>query len=149
MKLTLRPPGRQRRPDSVAQALEQIFESPFAHLMPEVFYGDLSPAVNIAEDEKSVTVAVELPGLEEKDIQVQVLGNQLIVSAERRFDEEKKGKEFHRVEHQYGSFSRTIVMPSGLQTDKVEAVYKKGILTVSLPKLEPTPATKVKVRSDG
>jgi HSP20 family protein len=119
----------------------------FGDHLPEALQSASAPAVNIAENEKALTVSAELPGLEEKDIDVQVMGNQLVISAERKFEAEKKEKEFLRVEHQYGSFSRTITLPTGLRTDAVEAVYKKGILTVEIPKLEPTPTAKIEVKT--
>ena len=134
-----------RRTESL---FNRFFEDPFnfTEQLPEVLQRASVPAVNIAENEKTFTVSAELPGLEEKDIDVKVLGNQLVISAERKFEEEKKEKEFLRVEHQYGSFSRTISLPTGLRTDAVEAVYRKGILTLAIPKIEPTPAAKIEVK---
>ena len=125
----------------------RLFEAPFfTERLPEAFHSTLAPAVNIAEDDNTLTISVELPGLEEKDIDVQILDDHLVIAAERKFEDEKKDKEFRRVEHHYGSFSRTIALPTGLKTDGVDAVYKKGILTVSIPKLEPTPAPKIEVK---
>jgi HSP20 family protein len=147
MNLTLWPQQRRRtrNSDSLSTLLENLIDAPFASHLPETFQTGLSPAVNIAENEKALTVALELPGLAEEDIDVQILGNQLVVTAERRFEEEKKDKEFHRVEHQYGSFSRSITLPNGLRTDAAEAKYDKGILTLEIPKVEPTPSKKIKV----
>ena len=141
-------PALTRRTDSLFSKLfEDPFDFNFNDRLPETFRTNLVPAVNVAEDEKALTVSVELPGLEEKDIDVEVMGNQLVISGERKFEEEKKEKDFHRVEHQYGSFSRTVTLPTGLKTDAVDAVYKKGILTVSIPKVEPTPVAKIKVKT--
>jgi HSP20 family protein len=145
MKLQLWPHRRSNTGD-LATILDRMFETPYTNRLPEVFQTGMAPAVNIAESEASFTVSVELPGLNEADIDVQVLGNQLVIAAERRFDEDKKGKEFHRVEHLYGSFSRSITLPTGLRTDTVDARYKKGILTLTIAKVEPTPAAKVKVK---
>lgn len=144
MKLSLRP----RRNDSLTSVFDRFFDHPFVDRLPEVFQAGLTPAVNISENEKTYKVHVELPGLKEEDIDLQVLGNQLILSAERKFEEEKKGDEFHKIEHQYGSFSRTIPLPNGLKTDAVEAAYKRGILTMTFPKVEPTPATKIKIEPE-
>ena len=141
-------PALTRRTDSLFNRLfEDAFDFNYNDKLPETFRTNLVPAVNVAEDEKALTVSVELPGLEEKDIDVEVMGNQLVISGERKFEEEKKEKDFHRVEHQYGSFSRTVTLPTGLKTDAVDAVYKKGILTVSIPKVEPTPVAKIKVKT--
>lgn len=117
--------------------------------LPAVFGRATFPPVNVSETEKSWTVSVELPGLAEKDINVQVLGRHLVVSGERKWEEEKKNKEFHRVESQYGSFQRTIPLPENLRLDPdaITATYKRGMLEVTLPKLEPTPAAKILVKS--
>ena len=136
-----------QRTDSFFNRLfEHSFDFTFNDRLPETFRANLVPAVNIVEDDKALTVSVELPGLDEKDIDVEVVGNQLVISAERKFEEEKKDKEFHRMEHHYGTFSRTVTLPIGLQTDAVDAVYKNGILTVVMAKEEPTPVAKIEVK---
>lgn len=116
--------------------------------LPAVFGRATVPAVNVAETEKTMTVSVELPGLNEKDIQVQIMGRQLVISGERKWEDEKKNKEFHRVESQYGAFQRTIELPGNLRldTESVTATYKRGMLEVTLPKVEPTPAAKIPVK---
>lgn len=116
--------------------------------LPAAFRQDWTPAVDVAETEKSFTFAFELPGLSEKDIQIQLVGNQLVVSAERKWEEEKKGKEFHRVESQYGAFERAVELPANAraQSDAIQATYKRGILEISVPKVEPTPAAKIPVK---
>ena len=116
--------------------------------LPAVFRRAAFPPVNVAETEKNWTLSFELPGLNEKDIQVQLMGNQLVISGERKWEEEKKGKEFHRVESQYGSFQRSIELPDNArrEPDALVATYKKGILEISIPKVEPTPAAKIPVK---
>jgi HSP20 family protein len=116
---------------------------------PDAFQPAMIPLVNVSETDKQWTVSFELPGLVEKDIQVQILGRQLVVSGERKWEEEKKGKEFHRVESRYGSFRRSIQMPDNarLEPDSVMASYKKGMLEISVPKVEPTPAAKIPVKA--
>lgn len=119
--------------------------------LPATFSRKVFPPVNISETEKAWTVAFELPGLDEKDIQVQVMGRQLVVSGERKWEQEKKGKEFRRVESQYGSFERAIALPDNLRLDPdaIAASYRRGILEVTLPKVEPTPAAKIPVKVNG
>src|SRR5262245_27910329 len=97
---------------------DRFFDEPFltqGHL-PEAFEKTPWTPVNISENEKAFTVALEVPGMDEKDIQVQVMGNQLVVSGEKRFEQEKKEKDWHRVECQYGSFQRSITLPANLKT---------------------------------
>lgn len=127
----------------------RFLENDYESNLPTVFRRAAFPPVNVAETEKNWTVSVELPGLSEKDIQVQILGQQLMISGERKWEEEKKGKEYHRVESQYGAFQRSIQLPENtkLDPDAVAATYKKGILEVTLPKVEPTPAAKIPVKA--
>jgi HSP20 family protein len=123
------------------------FSPPVTSRLPETFTRGGVPAVNVAETEKEMTVTVELPGLKEDDIHVTFQGDLLTVRAERKFEEEKKDKQYHRVESQYGTIERVLTMPRGLKQDAIEARYKNGILTLTIPKVEPTPANKVKVKA--
>jgi HSP20 family protein len=127
----------------------RFFEDDIGSHLPATFRGSTMPPVDVAETEKNWTISVQLPGMSEKDIQVQILGRQLVVSGERKWEEEKKGKEFHRVESQYGSFSRSIELPENarLQPDALVACYRKGILEITVPKTEPTPAAKIPVKA--
>jgi len=121
----------------------------FKSHLPEVFRARLFPAVNIAETEENFCITMDCPGLEEKDFEIQTMGNQLLISGERKWEEEKKGKEFRRVESQFGKFERTVRLPENAKTDPsvVDASYKKGILTITIPKLEKTPASKISVHA--
>lgn len=118
--------------------------------LPELFRRGPSPALNVAETEDEYTVTLDLPGLDEDDIDVQLMGNHLVISGERKWEDEEKKKEFHRVESEYGTFSRTVVLPEGLTSDpeSIKASYKRGLLEIRVPKVEPTPATKIKVKAD-
>lgn len=152
MKLT---PWRRQESlpvQSLASWIQRFFDdgwtdtSAVANRLPETFTRGNVPAVNVAETDKEMTVTVELPGLKEEDINVTFQGDQLAIRAERKFEEEKKDKQYHFVESQYGTFARTLTMPDGLKRDQIEARYKNGILTLTIPKVEPTPAMKVKVK---
>jgi HSP20 family protein len=114
--------------------------------LPEVFRATTLPALNVSETDKAFVIAADLPGLEEKDIDVKLMGNQLTISAERKWEEEKKGKEFHRVESQFGRFERSVTLPDNLKFGACEGVYKNGVLTLTIPKMEPTPATRIKIK---
>src|SRR5262245_54930037 len=90
------------------------FESGPKNRLPETFRATMLPAANVSETDKAFTISVDLPGLEEKDIDVRMMGSQLMISAERKWEEEKKGREFHRVESQFGRFERTVTLPENL-----------------------------------
>ena len=135
------------RRDDLTNWIEKFFEGSGDGWLAAPARGELVPALNIAEDQKAMTVAVELPGFDEKDIHVTATKSLLTISGERKWEEERKGKEWRRVESQYGSFTRTLTLPANLKTDQIEAVFSKGILTLTLPKIEPTPSTQVKIKA--
>jgi HSP20 family protein len=116
--------------------------------LPAAFTREIIPPLNVAETEKSWCLSLEVPGLSEKDVQVQLVGRTLVISGERKWEEEKKGKEFLSVESQYGSFQRTFELPENALVDAnaLSAVCKKGILEIVIPKSEPTPAAKIAVK---
>jgi len=121
----------------------------FAEQLPEIFRGRGFPAVNVAETESEFQVTVDCPGLAESDISVQAMGHSLVVSGERKWEQEKKGKEYRRVESQYGMFERTIPLPENVRIEagQVDASYKNGVLTILVPKLEKTPLAKIPVHA--
>lgn len=152
MKLT---PWRKEDPSPPAQSLatwiQRFFDEPWARagfgtLLPEAFQSPGVPAMNVAEDDKTLTVSVELPGLRLEDIRVDLTGNLLTIQAERRLEDDKKNGHFHRVERHYGSLSRSLTLPDGLDREAIDAVYKDGLLTLRIPKVEPTPTAKVKIK---
>lgn len=149
MKLT---PWKQRAQVSTLQTdfedwMKEFFDNGFSRL-PKVFQEGPIPAINLAEDTNAFVVTVELPGMKKDEIDIQVIGDQLVISGERKWEEEKKGKEYYRVESQYGSFRRAIQLPSGLNhdPDAIAATCENGVLEVHVPKLEPRPASRIKVK---
>jgi len=92
------------------------------------------PAVDVAEHEKAYEVTAELPGLDEKNIDVQVSNGVLTIKGEKTEEKEDKRKDFHLSERRYGSFRRSFRLPDGVDADKIEAKFEKGVLTVTLPK---------------
>lgn len=96
--------------------------------------GNFAPRVNVEDREKEIAVTAELPGLEEKDVEVSLEPDSLTLKGEKKAEHEEKGKSYYRVERTYGAFHRTIELPCEVETDKAEATFKKGVLTVTLPK---------------
>ena len=93
-----------------------------------------TPAVDVTEDDAGYNIAAELPGLEEKDVEVVVAGNTLTIKGEKRYEKEEKSKNRHMSERAYGSFQRSFALPDGVDRDKIAADMAKGVLTVKLPK---------------
>src|SRR5205085_8306857 len=91
-----------------------------------------APPVDIYEDEHNITLKMEVPGIDEKDIDVRIENNTLTVRGERKFEKEEKEENFHRIERSYGSFSRCFTLPSTVDAEKVEADYDKGVLKIRL-----------------
>ena len=86
------------------------------------------PAVDIYEDAKKVVLKLEVPGMEEKDLDIRVENNTLTVKGERKFEKEEKEENFHRIERRYGSFYRAFTLPSTVDTENVQASYNAGVL---------------------
>lgn len=93
-----------------------------------------SPRVDIVEDEKEIIIKAELPEIKKEDVNVSVEEGVLTLSGERKFEKEEKNKKYHRIETEYGSFMRSFTLPASVQSDKVSAEFKDGVLKVHLPK---------------
>lgn len=93
-----------------------------------------APAVDIFEDEKEIVLSADLPDMEEKDLDIRVEDGHLILKGERKFEDEEKKENYHRVERRYGSFQRTFALPDTVDSEKVLAKYDKGVLKITLPK---------------
>src|ERR1700756_1511727 len=108
-----------------------------------------APPVDIYEDEHNITLKLEVPGIEEKEIDVRIEGNTLTVHGERRIEKEEKEENFRRIERQYGSFTRSFTLPSSVDTGQVSAHYDKGVLKINLAKKAEAKPTQIKVTGSG
>ena len=104
-----------------------------------------APPVDIYEDEHAFTLKLEVPGIDEKDIDVRVEGNTLTVHGERKIEKEEKEENFRRVELQYGSFTRSFTLPSSVDPAQVSANYDKGVLKINLAKKAEAKPKQIKV----
>ena len=103
------------------------------------------PAVDIYEDEKKVMLKLEVPGIDEKDLDVSVENNTLTVKGERKFESEEKEENFHRIERRYGSFYRAFTLPSTVDTEHVQAKYNAGVLKLELLKKPEAQPKQIKI----
>ncbi len=108
-----------------------------------------TPAADVYEDDKKVTIKLEVPGMEEKDLDVSVENNTLTVKGERKFEKEEKEENFHRIERRYGSFYRAFTLPSTVDTEHVAASYNAGVLKVELNKKPEAQPKQIKVNVGG
>ena len=110
---------------------------------------EAAPAVDVVESEKAYEITAELPGMDEKNIEVKVANGTLTIKGEKQEEKEEKKKDYYLHERHFGSFERSFEMPEGVDADKIEASFKKGVLTVALPKKPEAqkPAKKIEVKA--
>jgi HSP20 family protein len=104
-----------------------------------------APAVDIYEDGEKVVLKLEVPGIEEKDLDVRVENRTLTVKGERKFEAEEKEQNFHRIERRYGSFFRAFTLPSTVDTENVQAAYNAGVLKLELKKKPEAQPKQIKI----
>jgi HSP20 family protein len=108
-----------------------------------------APLADVSETADSLQVKMDVPGMPAKDIEVEVVGNTLRVSGERKEEHEEKDKTWHRIERRSGSFARSVTLPCPVKEDKIEATCDEGVLTIKIPKAETAKAHKIKVKGNG
>jgi HSP20 family protein len=133
-------PGRHEE-DEPFHALQgnvyRVLSDFFSDLNLEPFgrrFTGVSPRVDVTESEKEIKVSAELPGLDEKDVDVSVTKKAVTIKGEKKEEKEEKAEGYYRSERTYGSFQRVIPLVCEIDTDKAEASFKKGVLTITLPK---------------
>src|SRR4051812_29549995 len=107
--------------------------------------GIFVPPVDVYEDEHNLVLKVEIPGVNEEDLNVSLENNTLTIQGERKFEKEEKEENFHRIERRYGSFVRTFKLPNTVDAEKVEASYEKGILKITMAKRAEAKPRQIKV----
>lgn len=106
-----------------------------------------NPSVDIFENDNDVVIKAELPGMDPKEIDVRLENNVLMLKGERHFEKETKEENYHRVEREYGTFSRAFSLPAAVKEDKVVAEYRDGILKIILPKKEEAKPKAIKIEA--
>ena len=114
--------------------MNRLFRDNYGEGQEALSTSTFAPPVDVYEDEHNVTLKIEVPGIDEKDIDVRIENNLLTVHGERKFETEEKEENFRRVERQYGSFTRSFTLPSTVNPEQVQAHYDKGILKIQLAK---------------
>jgi len=107
------------------------------------------PAVDVYEDEHKVILKLEIPGVSQEDVDIQVENSTLTVRGERKFEKEEKEENFHRIERRYGSFARSFTLPNTLDTENVQANYEHGVLKIELAKRAEAKPKQIKVNIGG
>lgn len=140
--------------DDIDRAFDRMFHHwpQFGGLMPRDLFGNgeifatssaAAPRVDVSEDDNAYEITAEMPGVEEKDIDITLKENRLILRGEKKVEREEKKKDYHMTERSYGSFERSFHLPEDVDADKIKAEFSKGVLTLTLPK---SPTAKAKER---
>jgi HSP20 family protein len=144
-----RAPQRAEHPLLTFQEeMNRLFDGFFGRSALEPFgasreaWAMFSPRVDIAETEHEVVVSAELPGLDDEDIDVSLSPGMLTISGEKKHESEERGRNTYRAERSFGAFRRSVRLPAEVEADKVDAVFRKGVLTVTLPKKDQGQARK-------
>ena len=129
---------------------EDFFHRSFPSVMPRLAVEEMefSPAIDIYEEENDVVVKAELPGIEKEDIDISLTEDSITVAGEKKAEHKVEKKNFYRYESSYGSFCRTMALPSDVQPDKVKAEFKNGVLQIRMPKTEEAKKKGIKVKID-
>ncbi len=149
--------GLRRQVDRLFEDFDQNFwRSPFSRSMFDIgpflrreLTWDTAPAVDIVERDKAYEITAELPGMDEKNIEVKIANGGLTIKGEKKEEKEEKNKDYYLKERHFGSFERFFSLPEGVEADKIEASFNKGVLKVTLPKkLEAQkPVKKIEVKA--
>ena len=152
------PAGRDRRAAATAnpfmslpREVERLFED-FSRGFPSMpalgnSGSGLMPSIDVTETDKEIEITAELPGLEEKDVQINVADNILTIRGKKKAEKEEKDKNYRLVERSYGSFERSLGLPDGVDADAIKASIAKGVLKVTVPKPAPARTKKIEVKS--
>jgi len=134
-----------RNVNSLQEQFSRLFDTSFPGRSSESDLTTWAPAVDIQETENELVLKADLPGIEEKDIDVRIENNTLTIRGERKFEKQVNEDNYLRVERSYGSFSRSFSLPNTINTEAISAEYKNGVLTVQMPKRAESKPKQVKV----
>lgn len=125
---------------SLRREMDRVFDRVFEPFPDEMrSLGEWAPRMDVSETKEAVMVKAEVPGMDSKEIEVSLQGDLLTVKGEKRQEKEEKGEHYHRVERSWGTFTRAVRLPATVDASGVQATFKNGVLTITLPK---TPAAK-------
>ncbi len=133
----------------VSHPFQSLLDSFFVDSLPEVFPGPAAPATDIAESPEALIVSVALPGVEDADIHLDIHDGRLTVTADRKSDPlaSTEGVTWHRREQRIGTWSRTVLLPDNVNPEAVEAVYRHGVLRVTIQKHPKSKPVRVQIKS--
>ena len=133
---------------TLREAMDRLFDDAFTRpfsIMGE--HGGSSPAIDMYQTDGEVVVKASLPGIKADEVQINVTGEILTIKGETKQEEEKKDKSWHMREQRWGAFERSVMLPTGVNSDQAKADFKNGILTITLPKSEQAKSKTITIQS--
>jgi HSP20 family protein len=131
---------------SLQREIDHLFDD-FTRRLPAFSSDDLLPSIDVIETDKEIEITAELPGLEEKDVQINLADDVLTIRGEKKAEKEQKDKNYRLTERSYGSFSRSLELPAGINPDAIKATIAKGVLKVVVAKPAPAQTKKIEVKT--
>jgi HSP20 family protein len=127
--------------------MNRLFEDAVTHRGEDkdLISGSWAPAVDIYEDENQLVLSAEVPGIEEKDVEIRIEDSTLVIQGERTMEKETKEENYHRIERAYGSFYRSFTLPNYVDQEKIHAEHEHGVLKITMPKKPELKPRKVKI----
>jgi HSP20 family protein len=133
---------------SLRNAVDRMFEDSFvrpSHHWPELGGGEVP--LDMYQTADDIVIKAALPGIKPEEVDISITGDALTIKGEHKEEKEVKQEDYFRKEHRYGAFSRSIVLPRSLKTDKAEATFENGVLTLTVPKAEEVKPQQIKVKA--
>ena len=133
---------------TIRDEMNRLFDDFFSGLPErrrELLESEWAPRVDIAETDENVVVTAELPGVNQDNVDITVVNDVLTLKGEKKDEKEIKKENYHRIERSYGSFQRSVSLPTGVQADKAKATYKDGVLSITIPKAEEAKPKSIKI----
>jgi HSP20 family protein len=132
---------------SLRREMDRLWENFFGERpLTRMWEREWAPSLDVSETRDNFVVKAEVPGIDAKDIDISLTGDVLTIKGEKRQEKEEKEEDYHLVERSYGSFSRSVRLPAEVESNKIKASYKNGILNITLPKSEKVKAKEVKIK---
>jgi HSP20 family protein len=133
---------------SIQDEMNRLFEDFFHRPAQAGEVGAWAPVMDVSESDDKLTVRMDLPGVSKEDVSIQIVGNSLQVKGEKKQEKEVKEENYHRIERTYGSFYRSVELPTRVVAENITARFKDGVLTIELPKAEEVKPHAIEIKSE-
>lgn len=133
---------------SIQDEMNRLFEGFFHRPTQAGNGGTWAPVMDVSESDDKLTVKMDLPGVSKEDVSIQIVGDTLQVKGEKKQEKEVKDENYHRIERTYGSFYRSVELPTRVVAEKITAKFKDGVLTIELPKDEEVKPHAIEIKSE-